>query len=98
MRLWVPLKNKNPGLAWYYRLHGAMMVRGVLRFTLNRFTLDGKDLFVWRDCDYLNEDMTCQHWNDGRRPSICKDFGEKTMEGFYIHEGCGYTQEMTGRG
>lgn len=66
-----------PSMKWYYKLHGARLEHGTLRFKLDDFSVVGASLFVLNKCELLGDDLRCTGHPD-KYPSICKEFTEET--------------------
>ena len=70
-------KNLKPNLKWYYKLHGARLVRNRLSFVLNDFKLIGTTLFVLNKCSLLTDEGLCEGHPE-KKPFVCKDFTTET--------------------
>lgn len=66
-------------MVWYYELHGARVINGVLTVKLIDFTQKGRRLTVHRTCNYLTNELKCAGYPTDR-PSICQDFNRETAK------------------
>ena len=70
----------NDDLRFYYELHGVRTTKDALYIRLNNFTYEHGKLTVYRKCDYLTPENTCQGHPD-KKPEVCKILTHKNRSG-----------------
>lgn len=77
----------TPDQIWYFRLHGCHYRSGVLTVFTKNSEIKGEHIYVYRDCDLLENNLCTGHPND--KPMICRALEpENIPEDAFLTDNC----------